>query len=211
MSVSKSFGWSPGEQLLELITNNHYSCIRWIYYRPCYPHRLRDGTASYVMKYLSMSCLEYNTFLLRMLYLTKCYYVINIQYFIIRKLDLIGRQIKTCDSIIIVYDKYNLLACYINIFFFSHVLRMISVRLQELIRRMFQSNKTAKSEMDVEQMNTFKEAIQLKRHDRRYSVAIRHDNARPNLANMTKHAIKELYWDVLPPSTPSPALKQLKV
>jgi hypothetical protein len=42
------------------------------------------------------------------------------------------------------------------------------------------------------------EAIQQKLPGRRHGVILQHDNARPHTANMTKAAIQELDWGILP-------------
>lgn len=59
-----------------------------------------------------------------------------------------------------------------------------------------QSNQTINTKMYDEDMNKLKQAIQLKRHNQRYSVIIQHSNACPDFANMVKHLIKELGWKV---------------
>jgi transposase len=50
------------------------------------------------------------------------------------------------------------------------------------------------------------EAIQQKRPGRRHGVILSNDNARPHTANMTKAAIQELDWEILPHPPYSPDL-----
>ena len=72
----------------------------------------------------------------------------------------------------------------------------------ELLER----NQTVNAELYVQQLHRLNEAIQQKRPNRRNGVLLQHDNARPHIANMTKAAIQELEWEVLPHPSYSPDL-----
>jgi histone-lysine N-methyltransferase SETMAR len=64
----------------------------------------------------------------------------------------------------------------------------------ELLER----NLTVTAESYCQQLRRLEEAIQRKRPGRRHGVILQHDNARLHTANMTKAAIQELDWEVLP-------------
>lgn len=57
---------------------------------------------------------------------------------------------------------------------------------------MTQNNETVNAKLYAEQMKRLKDTIEMKRPHRRYSLIIQHDNSRPHVTNITKHAIKEL-------------------
>lgn len=59
-------------------------------------------------------------------------------------------------------------------------------------------NQTVNADLYVKQLHRVNKAIQQKRPNRQNSVLLQHDNARPHIANMTKAAIQELNWEVLP-------------
>lgn len=58
--------------------------------------------------------------------------------------------------------------------------------------------------MYSQQLRRLNEAIRQKRPNRRYQVILQHDNARPHVAALTRMAIQELDWDVLPHPPYSP-------
>jgi histone-lysine N-methyltransferase SETMAR len=59
-------------------------------------------------------------------------------------------------------------------------------------------NLTVTAEGYFQQLRRLEESIQQKRPGRRHGVILQHDNARPHTANMTKTAIQELDWEILP-------------
>jgi hypothetical protein len=75
----------------------------------------------------------------------------------------------------------------------------------ELLER----NLTVTAERYCQQLRRVEEAIQQKRPGRRHGVILQYDNARPNTANMTKAAIQELDWEILPHQSYSPDLAPL--
>jgi hypothetical protein len=64
----------------------------------------------------------------------------------------------------------------------------------ELLER----NLTVTAERYCQQLRRLEEAIQQKHLGQRHGVILQHDNARPHTANMTKAAIQELDWEILP-------------
>jgi hypothetical protein len=72
----------------------------------------------------------------------------------------------------------------------------------ELLER----NLTVTAESYCQQLRRLEEAIQQKRPGRRYGVILQHHNARPHAAYMTKAAIQELDWKILPHTPYSPDL-----
>jgi hypothetical protein len=72
----------------------------------------------------------------------------------------------------------------------------------ELLER----NLTVTAERLCQQLRLLGEAIQQKRPGRRHGVILQHDNARPHTINMTKAAIRELNWEILPHPPYSPDL-----
>ena len=69
-----------------------------------------------------------------------------------------------------------------------------------------ENNQTVNAQLYTEQMNRLITPIQLKKPNRRYSVILQHDNARPHVATLTKNAIQDLGWEVLPHPPYSPDL-----
>ena len=67
-------------------------------------------------------------------------------------------------------------------------------------------NVTITSEVYCQQLRRLEAAIQEKRPVRRHQVILQHDNARPHTANITKAAIQELGWEVIPHPPYSPDL-----
>jgi histone-lysine N-methyltransferase SETMAR len=63
---------------------------------------------------------------------------------------------------------------------------------------LLERNLTVTAERYCQQLRRLKEAIQQTRPDRRHGVILQQDNARPHTANMTKAAIQELDWEILP-------------
>jgi hypothetical protein len=59
-------------------------------------------------------------------------------------------------------------------------------------------NLTVTAEYYCQQLRRLEEAIQQKRPGRRHGVILQHDNTRPHTAHMTKAAIQELDWEILP-------------
>jgi histone-lysine N-methyltransferase SETMAR len=59
-------------------------------------------------------------------------------------------------------------------------------------------NLTVTAERCCQHLRRLEEAIQQKRPGRRSGMILQHDNARPHTANMTKAAIQELDWEILP-------------
>jgi histone-lysine N-methyltransferase SETMAR len=57
-----------------------------------------------------------------------------------------------------------------------------------------------------QQLSRLEEAIQQKRPCRRHGLILQHENSRPQTANMTKAAIQELDWEILPHPTYFPDL-----
>jgi hypothetical protein len=72
----------------------------------------------------------------------------------------------------------------------------------ELLER----NLTVTAERYCQQLRRLEEVIQHKRPGRRHGVILQHDNARPLTANMTKAAVQELDWEILPHPPYSPDL-----
>jgi transposase len=72
----------------------------------------------------------------------------------------------------------------------------------ELLER----NLTVTAERYCQQLRRLEEAIQQKRPGRLHAVILQNDNARPRTANMTKAAIQELDWEILPRPPYSPDL-----
>jgi histone-lysine N-methyltransferase SETMAR len=64
----------------------------------------------------------------------------------------------------------------------------------ELLER----NLTVTAERYCQQFRRLEEAIQQKRPGRRHGVILQRDNARPHATNMTKPAIQEQDWEILP-------------
>jgi hypothetical protein len=64
----------------------------------------------------------------------------------------------------------------------------------ELLER----NLTISAERYCQQLRRLAEAIQQKRQGRQHGVILQHDNAKPQTANMTKVAIQQLDWEILP-------------
>lgn len=103
-----------------------------------------------------------------------------------------------------IFLRWNDKKTKMNIDIFLHVLIIKVTKLLKAVRdmwavdedQMLQNNQTINDKLYVEQM--IKEAIELKRHNRWYGVTIQADNARPNVANMTRYVIKDLGWEVLP-------------
>jgi hypothetical protein len=57
-----------------------------------------------------------------------------------------------------------------------------------------------------QQLRRLEEEIQQKRSSRRHGVILQHDIARPHTAYMTKAAVQELDWEILPHPSYSPDL-----
>jgi hypothetical protein len=72
----------------------------------------------------------------------------------------------------------------------------------ELLKR----NLTVTAERYCQQFRRLEEAIQQKRPGRRHGMILQRDIARPHTANMTKAAIQELDWEILPHPPYSPDL-----
>jgi transposase len=72
----------------------------------------------------------------------------------------------------------------------------------ELLER----NLIVTAERYCQQLRRLEEVIQQKGPGRRHGVILQHDNARPHTANMTKAAIQELDWEMLPHPPYSPDL-----
>jgi hypothetical protein len=71
---------------------------------------------------------------------------------------------------------------------------------------LFERNLTVTAERCCQQLRRLEEEIQQKRPGRRHGVILKHDNARPHTANVTKAAIQELDWEILPHPPYSPDL-----
>jgi hypothetical protein len=71
---------------------------------------------------------------------------------------------------------------------------------------LLERNLTVTVECYCQQLSRLEQTIQQKRPGQRHGVILQHDNARPHTANMTKAAIQELDWDILPHPPYSPAL-----
>jgi hypothetical protein len=67
-------------------------------------------------------------------------------------------------------------------------------------------NQTVTAERYCQQLRRLEEAIQQRRPGRGHGVILQYDSARPHAANMTKAAIQELDWEILPHSSYSPDL-----
>jgi transposase len=72
----------------------------------------------------------------------------------------------------------------------------------ELLER----NLTVTAKRYRQQLRRLEEAIQQKRPGRRHGVILQQDNARLHTPNMTKAAIQELDWEILPHPPYSPDL-----
>lgn len=72
----------------------------------------------------------------------------------------------------------------------------------ELLRR----NQTINAEVYSAQLHRLDKAILQNRPDRHHNVLLQHDNARPHTARLTKMALEELGWEVLPHPPYSPDL-----
>jgi histone-lysine N-methyltransferase SETMAR len=72
----------------------------------------------------------------------------------------------------------------------------------ELLER----NLTVTAERYCQQLLCLEEAIQQKRPGLRHGVILQHDKVRPHNENMTKVAIQELDWEILPHPPYSPDL-----
>jgi transposase len=78
---------------------------------------------------------------------------------------------------------------------------------EEIIHyEVLERNLTVTAERYCQQLRRLEEAIQQKRPGRRHEVILQHDNARPHTSNMTKAAIQELDWEILPHPPYSPDL-----
>jgi histone-lysine N-methyltransferase SETMAR len=66
--------------------------------------------------------------------------------------------------------------------------------------KLLKRNLTVTSERYCQQLRRLEEAIQKELPGRQHGVILQHDNARPHTANMTKAAIQELDWEILPNS-----------
>jgi hypothetical protein len=64
----------------------------------------------------------------------------------------------------------------------------------ELVERNF----TVTAEPYCQQIRRLEDPIQQKRPGRRQGVIFQHENAQPHTANMTKAAIQEMDWEILP-------------
>jgi hypothetical protein len=64
----------------------------------------------------------------------------------------------------------------------------------ELLER----NLTVTAGRFCQELRRLEETVQQKRTGRRHGVILQDDNARPHTANMTKAAIQELDWQILP-------------
>ena len=72
---------------------------------------------------------------------------------------------------------------------------------------MLEKNQTVNAELYIQQMWRLKEAIQRKRPNlMRHGVLLQHDNARPHISKLTKAAIQEIGWEILPHPPYSPDL-----
>jgi transposase len=71
---------------------------------------------------------------------------------------------------------------------------------------LLEGNLTITPERYCQQLPLLEEAIQQKRPDRRHRLILQHDNVQPHTANMTKAAIQELDWAILPHPPYSPDL-----
>jgi hypothetical protein len=79
--------------------------------------------------------------------------------------------------------------------------------MEEIIHyELLERNLTVTAERYPQQLRRLEEAIQQKRPGRRHGVILQHDNARTHTANMTKAAIQELDWGILPHTSYSPDL-----
>jgi hypothetical protein len=71
---------------------------------------------------------------------------------------------------------------------------------------LLEMNLTVTAERYCQQLHRLEEAIYHKRSGRRHGVFLQHDNTLPYIANMTKAAIQELDWEILPHPPYSPDL-----
>jgi hypothetical protein len=63
---------------------------------------------------------------------------------------------------------------------------------------LLEKNLTITAERCCQQLRRLEEEFQLNRLGRRHGVILQHDNARPHTENMTKAAIQEPDWEILP-------------
>jgi histone-lysine N-methyltransferase SETMAR len=79
--------------------------------------------------------------------------------------------------------------------------------MEEIVRyELLERNLIVTAELYCQQLRRLEEAIQQKRPGRRHGVILQHDNGRAHTANMTKAAIQELDWEILPHPSYSPDL-----
>jgi hypothetical protein len=79
--------------------------------------------------------------------------------------------------------------------------------MEEIIHNeLLERNLAVTAEWCCQQFRRLEEAIQEKCPGRRHGVILQHDNARPHTANMTKAAIQEHDWQILPHPPYSPDL-----
>lgn len=71
---------------------------------------------------------------------------------------------------------------------------------------MLARNQTITAEVYSAQLHRLNNAIIQNRPDRRHGVLLQHDNARPHTARLTKMALEELGWEVIPHPPYSPDL-----
>jgi histone-lysine N-methyltransferase SETMAR len=64
--------------------------------------------------------------------------------------------------------------------------------------QLLERNLTVATEHYCQQLRRLEEEIQQKRPGRLHAVIFQHDNARPHTASMTKAAIQEVDWEILP-------------
>ncbi|KFD47802.1 hypothetical protein M513_11352 [Trichuris suis] len=67
-------------------------------------------------------------------------------------------------------------------------------------------NQTITATIYMEQVGRLASAVQQKRQKKQHAIMLQHDNARPHTAIITKTAIEELGWEVLPHPGYSPAI-----
>jgi hypothetical protein len=79
--------------------------------------------------------------------------------------------------------------------------------MEEIIHyELLERNLTVTAERYCQQLRHLEEEIQQKRPGRRHEVILQHDKAQPHTANLTKAAIQELDWEILPHPPYSPDL-----
>jgi hypothetical protein len=71
---------------------------------------------------------------------------------------------------------------------------------------LLERNLTVTAERYCQQLRCLEKAIQQKRKGRRHGVILQYDNARPHTTNMTKVAIQEHDWEIIPHPSYSPDL-----